>query len=40
MAVRNLERLGIKSKKESYRDLSGGQQQMVLLVRALCATQK
>ena len=37
----NLERLGILSlRKKCYRELSGGQQQCVLLARALCAAEK
>lgn len=40
-AVRNLERLGIESLKyKSYKSLSVGQQQRVLLARALCAAEK
>ena len=40
-AKKNMERLGITSlKKECYRELSGGQQQKVLLARALCATER
>ena len=39
--LENMDRLGIRNlSKSSYRDLSGGQQQTVLLARALCATEK
>lgn len=41
LANHNMEALGISDlKKKSYRKLSGGQQQKVLLARALCATKK
>ncbi|MDR1736167.1 MAG: ABC transporter ATP-binding protein [Oscillospiraceae bacterium] len=37
----NMRRLGIEHlKRRCYRELSGGQQQLVLLARALCATRK
>jgi zinc transport system ATP-binding protein len=40
-ARRNLERLGIEHLKyKSYKSLSAGQQQRVLLARALCAAEK
>jgi len=40
IAEYNMERLGIKElKKSSYSDLSGGEQQRVLLARALCAAK-
>jgi zinc transport system ATP-binding protein len=39
--LRNLERLGIEHLKyKSYKSLSAGQQQRVLLARALCAAEK
>lgn len=39
-AAENLERMGISDlKKRCYRELSSGQQQRVLLARALCATK-
>ncbi|MBQ9749519.1 MAG: ABC transporter ATP-binding protein [Clostridia bacterium] len=41
LAEQNMERMNITSlKKRCYRELSGDQQQRVLLARALCATQK
>lgn len=41
LAGKNMERLGITElSSRSYRELSDGQQQRVLLARALCATQK
>ena len=41
LAEENLKRLGIESlRNRCYRNLSRGQQQRVLLARALCATQK
>ncbi|MCL2023261.1 MAG: ABC transporter ATP-binding protein [Oscillospiraceae bacterium] len=41
IALENMEKLGISSlAKLCYRELSGGQQQKVLLARALCATRK
>lgn len=40
-AYENMEKLSITDlSKRCYRELSGGQQQKVLLARALCATQK
>ena len=40
-ADKNMELLGIKDlKKQSFKALSGGQQQKVLLARALCAAEK
>ena len=41
LASENLERMGMAQfARKCYRDLSGGQQQLVLLARALCATRK
>lgn len=41
LAVKNMEKLNISHlSKKCYRELSGCQQQRVLLARALCATQK
>ena len=41
LAAHNLERLGIEHlKQKCYRELSGGQQQLVLIARALCATEQ
>ena len=41
LAAHNLERLGIEHlKQKCYRELSGGQQQHVLIARALCATEQ
>ena len=41
LALQNMERMGIRDfGKRCYRELSGGQQQWVLLARALCATRK
>ena len=41
LARTNMERMQITSfSKKCYRELSGGQQQLVLLARALCATRK
>lgn len=40
-ALKNMQLLGIDNlARRSYRELSGGQQQKVLLARALCATNK
>lgn len=40
-AEKNMQKLGIKEiEKRCYRELSGGQQQKVLLARALCAAEK
>lgn len=40
IAEHNIKRLGIfELRKQPYRDLSGGEQQRVLLARALCATK-
>ena len=41
LAAHNLERLGIEHlKQKCYRELYGGQQQRVLIARALCATEQ
>ena len=41
LALENLEKMGITHlKKRCYRERAGGQQQRVLLARALCATKK
>ena len=41
MAAHNLERMGMTGfRNRCYRELAGGQQQRVLLARALCATRK
>ncbi len=41
LARQNMEKMGIVNlAKRCYRELSGGQQQKVLLARALCATRK
>ena len=41
LANENIEKLGLKDfKNKSYKELSSGQQQRVLLARALCSTKK
>ena len=41
LAAHNLERLGMEHlKNKCYRELAGGQQQRVLIARALCATEQ